>query len=58
MRFEEFESTLHVKRHLPPVFARFFLELKPTPAFAVENPPPFGLLCPVIGELHDTSEGE
>ena len=42
--------------HFLPVFAGFFLALAPTPASGVENLPPFGLFCPVIAELHDTSE--
>ena len=58
MTFEEFESMIDEPLHFLPVFAGFFLEPVPTPASAVENPPPFGLLCPVIADLHDTSEGK
>ena len=55
MTFEEFEAMIDEPLHFLPVFAGFFLEPAPTPASAVENPPPFGLFCSVIAELYDTS---
>ena len=56
MTFEEFESMIDEPLHFLPVFAGFFLSPAPRPASGAENLPPFGLFCPVIAELHDTSE--